>query len=246
MEYGIAVLVFVLSYFIGSISFGRVITRILDPEAKLDDIEMPIAGVDEEGYKLTSIGGNTVSMKFGGRVGCLVGILDILKAFIPTLVVRVLYPDQPYLFIAAIAALIGHNWPIYYRFKGGRGISPFYGGLFAIDPIGAVVVATASMIIGMLLLKEPLFAYAGGALLLIPWSLLTKMNQPVYVFYVLIVNFLFILAMIPEVRQIIRLRKKYGKREMTASLNQFPMGKSMLKMMNMIKVKKSSDIESEN
>ena len=244
MEIGIAGVVFVVSYLLGSISFGRVVARRLDPDVDLDHVEMPIEGVDEA-YQLESIGGNTVSMKFGGRVGCLVGWLDIFKAFIPTLAVRLIYPDQPYVFVAAIAALIGHNWPISYRFKGGRGISPFYGGLFVIDPIGAVVVAFSSMLIGMVILEELLFAYTGGVFLLLPWMLITKFSEPVYIVYAVIVNVLFIIALIPEIRQIRDLRKKYGKQDMAADMQEFPMGRSMLKMMEKFRLRKTTVVSDE-
>ena len=246
MEIGIAVLVFVVSYLLGSLSFGRIVGKILDPEVDLEDVSVPLQGEDKEAsYRLQSVGGNTVSIRFGGRVGCLVGLLDILKAFVPTLVVRLLFPDQPYMFIAAIAAFAGHNWPIYYRFKGGRGVSPFYGGLFAIDPIGAVVVAVISMLIGMLLLKELLFAYAGGILLALPWFLITKFSEPEYMIYSLIIFVLFILAMIPELRQMREMGKKYGKSDIAVSLDRIPMGQSMLRMLEMLGLRKKEAVGEE-
>lgn len=219
-----------VAYLLGSLSFARIVARFADPKVKLDQVDMPIPGV-EEPYRLKTIGGNTASMKLGPRLGCTIGILDILKVFLPTLVIRLLYPDQYYFLIAAIAGFIGHCWPIYYRFKGGGGISAFYGGLFAIDPIGALAVSIGSLLIGMLLLKELLFAYTGGVLLAIPWLWFTTHN-PYYLAYALVVNVLFILAMIPELKQFVEMRRKYGKADMKASMDTFPMGKSMLKMMN--------------
>ena len=138
--------VFVTSYLLGSISFARLVTYIFAPGESLEDIEFPVEGA-EEGMRMEAMGGNTVSMKLGAKAGCAVGWLDILKVFVPTLVFRLLYPDQYLFLLAAIAGFIGHCWPIYYRFRGGRGISAFYGGLFAFDPIGAIVVALASAFI---------------------------------------------------------------------------------------------------
>ena len=235
MDYLPIILISLVSYLLGSLSFGRIVARILDPGLDLENIEMEIEGA-EEGYRLQSIGGNTVSMKLGSRGGCTVGLLDILKVFLPTLAVRFLYPDQTYHLLAALAGFAGHCWPIYYRFKGGRGISAFYGGLFAIDPIGAFVVALLAQVIGMLILKELLFVYAGGVLFLIPWMLLTKSNWHYYV-YALLINVLFITAMIPEIRQIISLRKKYGKGDMAVSMEKFPMGRQMLRLMHRLGIK---------
>jgi glycerol-3-phosphate acyltransferase PlsY len=231
----------ITSYLVGSISFGRVVTRIMKPDESLDQVEMPLAGI-EETYKLESIGGNTASMKLGARGGCAVGLLDILKAFIPTLVLKLLYPDQPYFLAAALAAFIGHCWPIYYKFKGGRGISPFYGGVFAFDPLGAVAVALTSLVAGMVLFKDMLIAYTGGVLLLLPWFLITKNNNPLFFYYLayaLSTMILFILAMIPEIRQVLYLRRKYGAGDMMVSMESFPMGQQMLRIMNKLGLNKS-------
>jgi len=228
----------IIGYLLGSLSFGRIVARLVNPRVDLDHVEMEIPGAPES-YQLKSIGGNTASIKLGGRVGCAIGILDILKVFLPTLVTRVIYPDQYYSLIVATAGFIGHCWPIYYRFKGGRGISAFYGGLFVIDPLGALVVAVSSMIIGMLVLKELLFAYVGGVLLVIPWLWFTTHN-PYYMIYALAVNVLFIVAMIPEFRQIIELRRKYGKGDMKASMETFPMGQQMIRLMNVFNRKNNA------
>jgi glycerol-3-phosphate acyltransferase PlsY len=240
MEPMIIIITILFSYLLGAISFGRIFMKILKPEEKLDKVEINFPGINEP-YRLESVGGNTASMKLGGRWGCLVGFLDILKAFIPTLIMRLLYPEQPYFLVSAVAALVGHNWPVYYRFKGGRGISPFYGGLFGFDPIGGIAVAFLSMVIGMVVLKELVFAYVGGVLLVIPWLLITRFNDPLYIYYILyavVINILFIVAMVPEIRQIISLRKKYGKGDMKASMTAFPMGQAMLKMMHKLGLEK--------
>lgn len=223
-----------IGYLAGSISFGRLVTRMMKPNETLDDVEMPIPGV-EETYKLKSIGGNTASMKLGARGGCLVGLLDILKAFFPTLIFRLIFPGEPYFFFAAFGAFVGHNWPIYHRFKGGRGISPFYGGLLAIDPVGGFVVAFTALLLGMVVIKELMFAYVGGVILIIPWFLITKNNEDLFLYYMtyaIAINILFIVAMLPEIKQIVELRRKYGKGDIQASMDTFPMGRHMLKLMN--------------
>lgn len=216
--------------------------RLFKPEEGLDDLEIKLDD-RPEGYKLMSVGGNTVSMKLGARAGCAVGLLDILKSFVPTLVFRLLYPDQPYFLFAALAAFIGHNWPIFYRFQGGRGISSFYGGMFAIDPIGAVVVAVTSMIVGMVILKQVVVAFMGGVFLVIFWFLITKFNDPLfwyYIGYTVLINILFITAMLPEIRQDREMTRKYGKVDPSTALQAFPMGQHMLRLMKMLGLEKKS------
>lgn len=233
------IFVFVTSYLLGSISFARLVTYFFAPGESLEDIEFPVEGA-EEGMRMEAMGGNTVSMKLGAKAGCAVGWLDILKVFVPTLVFRLLYPDQYFFLLAAIAGFIGHCWPIYYRFRGGRGISAFYGGLFAFDPIGAIVVAVGGMFLGMVVLKELLVAYTGGVLLVIPWLWFTT-HDLVYLAYALSINILFVLAMLPEIRQIRAFRRKYGKGDMKVSMEHFPMGRSMLKIMNFFSFRKQDE-----
>jgi glycerol-3-phosphate acyltransferase PlsY len=235
MNMVIFISIFIASYLIGSISFSRLVTRIFHPEVDLGDVKMPVQGADDS-FTVTSMGGNTVSLKLGGRAGCAVALLDALKVFLPTLILRLLYPIPPYFLVAAIGGFVGHCWPIYYHFKGGRGISAFYGGLFAFDPIGALVVAFTSLLLAMTILRNVkiinvMAMYTGGVLLVIPWMLITKDN-PAFIIYAIVINILFYLAMIPDIQQSIALLKKYGWKNIEIGMDQYPMGQSMAKMMS--------------
>jgi glycerol-3-phosphate acyltransferase PlsY len=226
----------VIGYLLGSISFARIIPRIVDPEADLSDISLPVQD-SEERMPMLAMGANTASIKYGSKVGCSIGLLDMLKVFIPTLAFRLLYPGESYYLVAATAGFIGHCWPIYYGFKGGRGISPFYGALFAIDPLGALVVASLGMFIGMVLFKELLVAYTGGVFLTIVWFAITSGWGPLLI-YSLVINVLFIVALIPEIKMMREMRQKYGKGDMRHSMSTFPMGQAMLKLMQALKIQR--------
>lgn len=220
-----------LPYFIGSLSFARIVSRLVAPDVDIHNVEMDVTGTGQK-RKMRAIGANTVSMKLGPRVGCTIGILDILKGFLPTLAFRLLYPDQPYFFIAATFAMVGHNWPIYHGFKGGRGISTFYGGFFAIDWVGALVTSTAGMILGMVVLKDMLIAFLSGLWFILPWMWLTKEQPLLYLLYGLAVNVIFMVAMIPEIREVIADRRKHGKQDIEVTMDQMPMGRGMKKIMD--------------
>lgn len=230
------IVVAVISYLLGSISFARLIPRLVDPKADLSDISLPVQD-SEERMPMLAMGANTASIKYGSKVGCSIGLLDMLKVFIPTLAVRLLYPGESYYLVAAIAGFIGHCWPIYYGFKGGRGISPFYGAMFAIDPLGALVVASVGMFIGMVLFKELLVAYTGGVFLTIVWFAITSGWGPLLV-YSLVINVLFIVALIPEIKLMREMRQKYGEGDMRHSMSTFPMGQAMLKLMEALKIQR--------
>lgn len=196
---------------------------------------MPVQGTDQA-YKVTAMGGNTLSMKYGGGAGCLASILDAVKVFLPTFAFRLLFPDQTYFLAAAVCGFIGHCWPIYYHFKGGRGISAYYGGLFAFDPIGALVVAFTSLLFGMTLLRNVkvlnvMSIYTGGVILIIPWMWLTK-DSPIFIVYAILINILFLLAMLPDIVQMAQMIRKYGWKNLDVGMDQFAMGRSMSKMMS--------------
>lgn len=226
----------IIPYLIGAVSFARIISRLVAPDTDITDAEMPVPGTDAA-MPMRAISANTVSMKLGARVGCTIGILDILKGFLPTLAFRLLFPEQPYFLIAAVSAMVGHNWPIYHRFVGGRGISTYYGGLFAIDWLGALVTSSVGMVFGMAVLKDMLIAYLAGLWLIIPWMWLVH-RDPAYLLYAVAVNGVFMTAMIPEIADVIRLRREHGKGDMALTLTQFPMGRSMLRIMEKLGLKR--------
>ena len=101
--------------------------------------------------------------------GLVVVLLDVGKAMAVTGLFRLAVPAEPAYLAAALFAVIGHIWPIYYRFRGGFGISPMLGGLLVIDPVALLV----TMAIGAVL-ADRLIVYDGWTLLLAPWFLLVR------------------------------------------------------------------------
>jgi acyl phosphate:glycerol-3-phosphate acyltransferase len=237
MDSLIVLLTALAGYILGSLSFSRIITKIVAPKLDLSAVEVPIEGMDAT-YRFSAMSATTVSVKLGPRIGCAIGLLDMLKAFIPVLAVRLLFPEQPYFLITALAAVAGHNWPVFHRFVGGRGVSPAYGGLFAVDWLGAIISSGLGMTLGMVVFKDLVISYLGGLWLLIPWMWL-RHHRLDYVIYAVLLNVLFTVAMIPEIREIIRLRKQRGgKGELSSMMNMMPMGKMMLKIGQKLKIMK--------
>jgi glycerol-3-phosphate acyltransferase PlsY len=225
-----------VAYLIGSISFARVITRIVSPQVSLDKMEIPLQN-SAETFRFQSIGANTVSSKLGPKVGMLVAILDILKAFVPVLVCRLAFPEQPaYMLIAGLASMAGHNWPVYYKFEGGSGFSPLLGSLLAIDPLAVIVVPVLGILLGMVVLRNIIFAFLGWLVLLIPWMWF-RTEHLYFVLYAVGANLLFGLAMIPEYKLMQKYKREgkyldYGMSSISAT----PMGRGMLKLAERFKV----------
>jgi len=235
MDVWMVFIVAVISYLLGSISFTRIVSHIVDRETDITQVTTPASSSSASGHQLNSVSATTASIKLGTRVGCLIGFLDMLKAFLPALLARLLVGPY-YGLIAAIASMAGHNWPIYYRFKGGRGMSTYLGGLLAIDPLGAVVTNVLGLFLGMIILRDVVVAYLSGIVFLIPWMAIFS-GDIWFVLYALAINVLFTVSMIPDIKQIIAARrspeyKKAGSDErMTNALEFMPMGRGMLRMM---------------
>ncbi len=203
MNLPIAILAGVTGYLIGSISFARLVVRIRAPEGDVSTIKHHMGGGTET-FESGSIGATAVRHQLGTRYGCLVGILDILKGLLPTLVFKLWQPDAAYYLITAILAVVGHNHPLHYGFRGGRGLSTLYGGFLVLDWIGVLVTNIGGMLLGGLLGQVMIMRYA-GLLLMIPWIWI-RTHDTTKLAYVLVANALFWYAISPELRQVLRLR----------------------------------------
>lgn len=225
-----------ISYLLGSISFARLIVKMWTGK-DVAEFEVAVDGTGET-YKAVSIGGNTVSTVLGAKGGLTVGILDILKVTLPTLTFKLLYPEQPvYMLIAAVGGLVGHIWPVYYRFHGGAGFSAIMGGLLVIDWLAVLVTPIAGLLLGMVVFRNMIVASLSWIWLLIPWLWWRTGGDPAHLLYAVIVNILFLLAMIPEYKTAMKYKKEgkyieYGLGALKAN----PMGRGMLKMAKFFKV----------
>jgi acyl phosphate:glycerol-3-phosphate acyltransferase len=176
-------------YLLGGISFARIVVRV-----KTGGAVAPIELVTPDGQgrlRADAISASAVRLQLGPRYGILVGVLDILKAFAPTLVWRLAQPDQPYFLICAAATVFGHDWPVYYRFRGGNGQSVILGGMLAIDWVGALVTNGMALGLGMTVLRDGLIGDIGGIPLLIPWLWWQTDGDPAYLAYAVAVNIAF-------------------------------------------------------
>ena len=119
-------LVAATSYLLGSIPFGVLITR----AGGAGDVRSIGSG---------NIGATNVLRTGRKDLALLTLLADAAKGAIPVLVARWLFPETPLPYIAGGAAFIGHLFPVWLGFKGGKGVATFYGVLFAAAwPVGIV------------------------------------------------------------------------------------------------------------
>jgi glycerol-3-phosphate acyltransferase PlsY len=193
----------VVGYLIGSLSFARIMMRLVAPDREYQKIRraLPGSGDHFEGH---SVSANSVRVQLGSRYGCLTALLDAAKAAVPALVFRAWLPEEPYYLIAATAAVVGHIYPLYHGFKGGMGLSTVYGGFFVLDWLGVVVTTIAGMGAGILVENVLVMRWA-GVLLMIPW-IWFRTHDLEQLVYVVAANALYWTAMIPELRQYFQFR----------------------------------------
>lgn len=97
-----------------------------------------LKGIDLREYGSGTVSGTGVIYHVGLGAGVLAGLFDVAKgAFVPWLALRLGTPLAVAL-LAGLAAVVGHNWPLYLGFKGGRGISPFMGMMLVVFPWGVL------------------------------------------------------------------------------------------------------------
>tara|TARA_B100000780_G_C20847391_1_gene336766 strand:- start:19 stop:594 length:576 start_codon:yes stop_codon:yes gene_type:complete len=108
------------SYLLGSIPFGFILTKIF---LKKDIRDIGSGNI-----------GATNALRTGNKsLAYSTLLLDITKAILPVLYVKFNYPD--YIFIASLSTFLGHVFPIWLKFKGGKGVATYVGILFSINLI---------------------------------------------------------------------------------------------------------------
>ena len=122
-------------YLIGSISFSRVVTALVSPGTDLVGTQAQVEGTDQS-LTMNAVSATSVRIKLGPKYGLLSSFLDIAKVALVVGAFRYFYPNSPAVIFAAIGGVIGHNWPLYYKFRGGYGQSAIYGALLVIDWTG--------------------------------------------------------------------------------------------------------------
>ena len=190
-------------YLIGSFSFARLAGRRFAPGADLSDNVVNLPGDANINYG--GVSATSIAIRGGPAAGIATGVLDMSKAYVPVLLTKRAFPERKYHLIVALATMVGHIYPIYHRFKGGRGQTPFYGGLLAIDPVSVPVTTVAGSFVGLVIARDMAVAYSAGMWMLIPWFAWRR--QPAEVAYATAASALFMLAMAGEFRSYLEKRR---------------------------------------
>jgi len=115
----------VLSYLVGAIPSGYLLFLAIEKK-------------DIRAYGSRATGATNVLRLKGWRYAIPIALLDILKGFLPAFLALRLFADPVLAAACASAAVVGHCFPVYIGFKGGKGVATAAGSMFAIAPIAAL------------------------------------------------------------------------------------------------------------
>lgn len=125
------IIILLISYFIGSIPFGLILTK--------------TSGIDIKKVGSGNIGATNVLRTGAKKMAIATLFLDSLKGFVAVYTAQNIYNDYAYL--AGIAAILGHMFPIWLKFKGGKGIATTIGVLLGINLyVNAIFICTWAII----------------------------------------------------------------------------------------------------
>ncbi len=146
----------IISYLMGSIPFGFILTKIF---LKKDIREIGSGNI-----------GATNALRTGNKlIGYSTLLLDVMKAILPVLYVKINHPELIY--IASLCAFLGHVFPIWLKFKGGKGVATYVGILFTINILLGFIFCVTWLLIFLI------SKYSSVS------SLIGSLTIPVYIFF---------------------------------------------------------------
>jgi len=180
-------LIGIISYLMGSVPFGFMLTKIF---LKKDIREIGSGNI-----------GATNALRTGNKtIGYSTLVLDILKAVIPVIYVKIFYQD--FLYIASLCAFLGHVFPIWLKFKGGKGVATYVGILFAINIYFGIIFTIFWFITFFISKYSSLSSLVGAASIPIYLLIFNQLDQ---VFFFII---MFVLIFFTHRENIKRLKNK--------------------------------------
>jgi len=134
VDTSVLVLLTLGGYLVGSLSFAVIVSRVM--------------GLDDPRTYGSQNPGATNVLRSGNKKAAIATLLfDALKGYFPVLLVKLYGPafglDDRAVALVALAAFVGHLWPVFFAFKGGKGVATVAGVLFGVEPLlGAAVLGT--------------------------------------------------------------------------------------------------------
>ena len=146
----------IISYLIGSIPFGFILTKTF--------LKKDIRGIGSGNIGATNV------LRTGNKfIGYSTLSLDVLKAVLPVMYVKLNHPELIY--VASLCAFLGHVFPVWLKFNGGKGVATYVGILFALNIFLGFIFCISWLIIFLISKYSSLSSIIGS------------LSVPVYIFF---------------------------------------------------------------
>jgi len=178
----------IIGYLLGSIPTAYIVSR-------------ASKGVDIRTIGSGNMGGANVMREIGTREGVFVGLFDLAKGAGAMLIAQALSISEPWLFGTGFAAVLGHNFPVFAGFRGGRGSATIIGIFLVLSPIATLVT--------LIVVAIPFFATRkfGGAVIvgfaLLPLFIWLLGGSLWLVRYALAIDLFMLIRNLPDVRRLL-------------------------------------------
>ncbi len=133
MNAALSVLSIIIAYLLGSIPFSYIIGK--------------LSGLDVRQVGDKNVGTFNVFRHAGMGAGIVTLLAEVGKGALAIVVAKLLSVNEWVVFGAGVAAVIGHNWPVFLHFRGGRGLAVVIGALLALLPIEMLIAAAISLLV---------------------------------------------------------------------------------------------------
>ena len=149
-----AVIIAIGAYLIGSINFSILLSRIISGK----DIRQSGSG---------NAGATNMLRTYGKKMGVLTLLLDLLKGIVVIVVCRLMSIGEEWTYIAGVCVALGHNYPIFFGFKGGKGVATSLGVAFVLDWQIGILVAVIGVSVIAITRYVSLGSMLGGAIFIV-------------------------------------------------------------------------------
>ena len=179
-------IIITISYLLGSIPFGLLLTKFF-------------LNKDIRNIGSGNIGATNVLRSGNKLIGYTTLCFDIIKAVLPVIYVKLNYPD--FIYISSLSVFLGHVFPIWLKFKGGKGVATYVGILFSINLIYGIIFGVTWILIFLISKYSSLSSLIGS--ISIPIYVLI-FNEEQIIFFVI----MFVLIFYTHRENIKRLKNK--------------------------------------
>jgi acyl phosphate:glycerol-3-phosphate acyltransferase len=179
----------IVGYFFGCIQSSYILGR--------------LKGIDIRQHGSKNAGASNAFMTMGVKYGVLVALIDILKAAIPVFLIRIFFKDSDILAtVCGFFAVMGHVFPAFMGFRGGKGTASIYGLLLGLNPLIAVFAGIA-IIAGSF--ASNYIAIGTLVMHIVAIILLLIYDYPIWI--IVIYLLLFVMSMLKHMENFVKIHK---------------------------------------